>query len=348
MKRLKWITISLLTALVALSCAIPAALTAGSGFSSAPGGQANDPSSSVAHLPTLSAAQLAHAPGAAAPTPTPAAGGSAGSDSATAAAPTAAPAEPAKKTALAATPAAKQAAAPAGCAVSQGVLYLDTLRVNKTGRPLDYQVYVPPCYPKPGVRYPVLYLFHGQTSGRDQWARIGLADAMDKLIDAGQIPPFIVVMPQEYYYLQDMDKSQFDSAVMTDLIPLIDRIFPTCTERDCRAVGGISRGALWATMLGWRDWLSFGAVGLFGFPGNPLDVNEELGDVRDMGPDRLPRIYMDSGNTDDYLSGAQTYSSLLDAYKVPHEWHSDPGGHVESYWSRHLEAYLLWFAEDWK
>ena len=128
------------------------------------------------------------------------------------------------------------------------------------GEALVVQVYTPPCYDwdlaaaRGSLKYPVIYLLHGQGSTDEQWPDLGVPAAADRLITAGEVEPFLVVMPQEEHYLQDPSQSLFGQALIADLIPWVDENYPTCTERGCRAIGGLSRPGRcgWASNNGRR------------------------------------------------------------------------------------------------
>ena len=109
-----------------------------------------------------------------------------------------------------------------------------TIRMLRT--PLQFRVYLPPCYDEePERRYPVLYLFHGQSYNDDQWDRLGVDETSDRLIAAGEIPPLIVVMPFERYGGQPTD-THFSQAITDILLPYIDQIYRTIPDRRHRAV----------------------------------------------------------------------------------------------------------------
>src|SRR5574338_621845 len=92
------------------------------------------------------------------------------------------------------TPAPTPTATPLGCLSQPG--RVDEGVLETTRPPQQYQIYLPPCYDqKPNLRYPVLYLLHGQTYTDDQWVRLGAVSAADQLILAGESPPFIIVFP---------------------------------------------------------------------------------------------------------------------------------------------------------
>ena len=104
-----------------------------------------------------------------------------------------------------------------GGTVSSEQIYSAALETD-----LDFDIYLPPCYGEDSeTRYPVVYLLHGLSYRQDQWQRLGLVSTMDELIAAGEIAPFIVVMPLESPFTAPQ-VSQFGNALATDLIPWVD------------------------------------------------------------------------------------------------------------------------------
>jgi enterochelin esterase-like enzyme len=237
--------------------------------------------------------------------------------------------------------------APAGCTETNGQVQVFELASNEIGRPLAVRVYTPPCYdPAADRRYPVLYLLHGQSFNDDQWERLGVPETADRLIAAGEVAPFMVVMPQEYYYLQDMTASAFPSALVNEVLPWVEENFAACNESACRAIGGLSRGATWAAWIGYQSWPLFGAIGLHSLP------TASIGNLRytwlpAIPEDQRPRLYLDIGIKDPYYPYASEFESYLDESRVTHQWHLNSGGHDEEYWSAHVEEYLRWYAAGW-
>jgi enterochelin esterase-like enzyme len=61
---------------------------------------------------------------------------------------------------------------------------------------MTYTVYLMPCYDQETARrYPVLYLLNEYDNHEDQWLRLGIPAAADKLVAAGVVLPFIIVFP---------------------------------------------------------------------------------------------------------------------------------------------------------
>ncbi len=210
------------------------------------------------------------------------------------------------------------------------------------------RIYYPPCYnPQPESPYPLLVMIHGQTFNDDQWDRLGLDEAADSLILAGESRPFLVFMPLEENTDRDPEDSNFDQVVAEALLPWIEASFPVCRERACRAVGGLSRGATWAVHLGFLRPELFGSIGahsLTPFYGDVYRLPFWLKRV-DLGD--LPRFYLDMGEDDWFMEALTQFREAMSKHNVPYEWHLNPGRHEEAYWSSHVLDYLRWYSSGW-
>lgn len=214
---------------------------------------------------------------------------------------------------------------------------------------LRFRVYTPPCYAEqPQRSFPVLYLIHGQTYSDNQWVRLGVGETADELFRAGELSPFLIVMPFDKSSAQpSVDK--FGEAVMQELLPWIEENYRTRAAREYRAIGGLSRGASWALHLGLRYPEVFGAIGGHSPPVFVEDAGKVRGWLAEIPVEYMPRIWLDIGERDQQaiLSSATWFASVLDELDIPHEWHLFSGYHDEHYWSSHVESYLRWYAALW-
>jgi len=217
-----------------------------------------------------------------------------------------------------------------------------------TVKPILLRVYLPPCYPgKAGTRYPVLYLLHGQSFNDDQWERLGAPQAASELILSQKVSPFIIVMPREEYFLMDNSESKYGQALAEEVVPWVDREYATCAERGCRAIGGLSRGAAWAVHIGFVRWELFGAVGGHSLPPFINDPNNFPRWLEKIPVGMRPRLWLDTGDQDAYLSSTKQFVEIVEKTGLPFEWRLNPGTHSEAYWAAHVEEYLRWYAAEW-
>ncbi|NPV55375.1 MAG: hypothetical protein HPY76_01700 [Anaerolineae bacterium] len=210
---------------------------------------------------------------------------------------------------------------------------------------LDYRMYLPPCYDeaRPGG-YPLLVLLHGALYQDDQWDRLGVDETADRLILSGQAPPFLILMPTEPLSGARLLESDFDTWLVGGLLPYIDSTYAVCSYCACRAIGGLSRGAVWALRIGFVEWRSFGAVGGHSLLGDYPALPQWSHDFNGQGPLRL---YLDSGSADPGIGDVRRVMNTLDILDIPYEWHLNPGNHDEAYWSAHVEEYLRWYSGGW-
>jgi len=234
------------------------------------------------------------------------------------------------------------------CAETSGRLEDFSIDSAAIGKPLQFIVYTPPCYdPQGQLPYPAAYMLHGQGFTQDQWVRLGMPAAADALITAGELPPFLIIMPYEEYNLADPFETGFEQALVDELIPWVDGHYATCTQRACRVVAGLSRGGSWALYLGTAHWDLFGSIGAHStapFFGMDSWLTYY---INEMGKKNYPRLFVDFGEGDSLLPYMQEFKKKLDGYKLHYEYRLYPGNHNEEYWSAHVEEYLRWYWKLW-
>jgi enterochelin esterase family protein len=129
-------------------------------------------------------------------------------------------------------------------------------------------VYVPAEYEKnQNNKYPVLYLVHGWGEDENGWSIQGhMANIMDGLIAAGKVVPMIVVMPSgDIKTNSDVRTANgnITDIFVKDLIPFIDNTFRTYSDREHRAMAGLSRGGMQTTSTVFNNMDKFAWMGTF-------------------------------------------------------------------------------------
>lgn len=210
-------------------------------------------------------------------------------------------------------------------------------------RPLPYRIYLPACAGKPGFeRLPSVYLLHGLTYDDAQWDRLGAPAAADRMIAAGQAPPFLLILPWERTGLD------LELAITGALIPEVEARYPAAAGRHNRAIGGLSRGAGWALRIGLKHPQLFGAIGLH----SPAVLSPDLfylpAWTRAIPRDALPRLALDIGERDPLRPEALALAEQLDDLGLSVALTPNPGLHLESYWAEHVQEYLEWYVGPWQ
>lgn len=235
------------------------------------------------------------------------------------------------------------------CLFRGGQVIQFTFSTSLLPLPLDYRLYLPPCYRQNSdQRYPLLILIHGQSFSDDQWDRLGVDETIDSLTVNGSLPPFLVLMPRDRYG-GESPENNFARVVVEQLLPVIDDSYRTLPERQYRAVGGLSRGAGWAVHIGMTYWQEFSRIGAHSPAIFYSDAQKMRTWLDTIPKDQIPQIFVDIGERDrpEILDSAFWFADLLDERDVPHEWYLFAGFHNEEYWSSHLEKYLRWYAKSW-
>jgi len=179
-------------------------------------------------------------------------------------------------------------------------------------------VYTPAEYEKNAKkRYPVLYLQHGMGEGETSWSNQGhMQHIMDNAIAAGKAVPMIVVMESGDIKapFQGGDNRQgfseygnsFYPVLLNDLIPYIDANFRTKTDRDNRAMAGLSWGGHQTFDIVFNNLDKFAWLGTFSGAIFGLDVKTAYNGVftnADEFNKKIHYMYMNWGSEDFIKSG---------------------------------------------
>jgi pimeloyl-ACP methyl ester carboxylesterase len=158
------------------------------------------------------------------------------------------------------------------------------------------------------MRYPVVYLLHGSQGTASSWD--AFYPALDWMIEQKLIMPLIAVAPitGNSYWVDSGLFGAVESAVINELIPEIDRRYPTQAQRSGRALAGYSMGGFGSVYYAMRHpELFIGAVLLSPFVQDaeaPAGSRAATGGV----------FVGTAGQYDDGLWRASNYPGLLAEY----------------------------------
>ena len=208
-------------------------------------------------------------------------------------------------------------------------------------------IYTPPGYSK-ARKYPVLYLLHGIGGHEKEWLNGGHPEViLDNLYADGKVAPMIVVMPNGRAMKDDRatgnimapDKVEafavFEWDLLEDLIPFIEKTFPVYTDREHRAIAGLSMGGGQALNFGLGHLERFAWIG--GFSSAPNTKPPEV-----LVPDpeaarkKLKVLWISCGDSDGLIPFSRRTHEYLQDHDVPHIYYVMPGVHDFNVWKTSL------------
>ena len=151
---------------------------------------------------------------------------------------------------------------------------LETITYNSKSIGVDRKavVYTPPNY-DPNQKYPVLYLMHGIGGNETHWTTLCAANKiLDNLIADKKAVPMIIVMPNgrataeppSSNIMSDFNYyAFFEKDLLQDLMPYIESHYSVKTDRDHRALTGLSMGGGQGLDFGINNIDKFAWVGGF-------------------------------------------------------------------------------------
>ena len=236
------------------------------------------------------------------------------------------------------------------------------------GRSMPYRVMLPDDYAKSTNRYSVIYLLHGFGGNYANWFdKTGLAQ-----YSAGK--PFILVTPEGengwYTDIPSKPNTNYESYIVKELIPEIDRRYRALNDRAHRMIAGLSMGGYGALKIAIRNPSMFSLAGSFSgalgvssdnealvlSPGILLTSitttfgepevhknNDLFAMVASASPEQvkaMPMIYLACGTEDFTFRNNDDFRTLLLRKKVPHDYRERPGTHAWAFWDSQVAEFL--------
>jgi enterochelin esterase-like enzyme len=217
------------------------------------------------------------------------------------------------------------------------------------------QVYTPPGYSK-DKKYPVLYLLHGIGGNeREEWAKGGGVPhvILDNLIADKKIEPLIVVLPNGNATTNKAPAADaggggrrgfgdltgwgkpFENDLIKDIIPFIEANYSVKSDRESRALAGLSMGGGQSLNIGLANLDTFAWVGGFSSAPNTKPAAELVPDP-EKATKQLKLLYVSCGNKDGLIGISQGVHAYLKEKNVPHIWHVDNHAHDFQHWKKGL------------
>lgn len=231
--------------------------------------------------------------------------------------------------------------------ISTGKIDTITYTSKTVGTDRRAVIYTPPGFSKK-KKYPVLYLLHGIGGDEKEWLNGGKPQViLDNLYADKKIEPMIVVMPNGRAMKDDRAGGNiFDSAkvqafatfekdLLHDLIPYIEKKYPVLTDRENRAIAGLSMGGGQSLNFGLGNLDKFAWVGGFSSAPNTKKPEELISDP-EAARNNLKLLWISCGDNDGLISFSKRTHNYLFEKNVPHIYYIEPGGHDFKVWKNGL------------
>ena len=217
-------------------------------------------------------------------------------------------------------------------------------------------VYTPAEYELPKnakKRYPVLYLQHGMGEGETSWMIQGkMQHIMDNAIAKGEAVPMLVVMESGDIKQpfgggnNQAGRSEYGASfypvLLNDLIPYIDANFRTKSDRENRAMAGLSWGGHQTFDVVLQNLDKFAWLGTFSGAIFGLDVKTAYNGVfanADEFNKKIHYFYMNWG-TDDFIKSQPIVDGLRELGIKVDASVSEGTGHEFLTWRRGLHEFI--------
>ncbi len=243
--------------------------------------------------------------------------------------------------------------------VPHGILHRHFYQSAIIGDQRDYFVYTPPGYdPRADTKYPVLYLLHGYTDDAQGWTAVGRANViLDNLIAQGKTRPMLIVMPLGYGApeivtgpradfedkpLRQRNFDRFTQALLTEVIPQVQSMYRVSTDRNDRAIAGLSMGGAESLLTGLNHIDTFAWVGSFSAGGLDPDFSGDFPSLNAQSAAQLRLLWIACGSNDRYvgktplITANRNLVAWLRSKNIPVTFVETPGMHEWPVWRDNL------------
>lgn len=230
--------------------------------------------------------------------------------------------------------------------IPQGRIDTITYDSKTVGTKRKTLIYTPPGYSK-SKKYPVFYLLHGIGGDEKEWLQGKPQAILDNLYAEKKIEPMIVVMPNGramkddravgniFDSLKVQAFATFEKDLLNDLIPFIEKNYPVLTNRENRAIAGLSMGGGQSLNFGLGNLDKFAWVGGFSSAPNTKKPTELIPNPEDL-KNKLKLLWISCGDADGLIRISKQTHDYLYEKGVPHIYYIEPGVHDFKVWKNGL------------
>jgi enterochelin esterase-like enzyme len=230
----------------------------------------------------------------------------------------------------------------------------------------SYRVMLPPDYATSSRQYPVLYMLHGVAGDSSEWQSIGILEAADRMMQRGEIDPFLIVLPNggANYWVNQATGARWADYVAQDVVRQVDREYRTVMSAQARAIGGLSMGGEGALRIAMTNPGVFGTAAAHSpslrtaFDQLAPELQPLFGDaetwrtvtplwlVLDSDSGYGLNMAIDVGEDDPWRANVELLHQRMQVRGMAHRFEVLPGEHAAEYWIDNVDHYLSFYASS--
>ena len=216
------------------------------------------------------------------------------------------------------------------------------------------QIYTPPGYTA-DKKYPVLFMLHGIGGNeKEEWTRNGAANViLDNVMADQKSVPMVVVFPNGNATTNIGGGGRggfgngfggwgtpFENDLLKDIIPFLESHYSVYSDREHRALAGLSMGGGQSLNIGLGHLDTFAWIGGFSSAPNTASPEQLVPDPAKAAR-MLKLLWISDGDHDGLIYIGQRTHAYLKEKNVPHLWHVDTGGHEFPVWKNDLYNFAI-------
>ena len=227
---------------------------------------------------------------------------------------------------------------------------IDTIQVFSASMNKNIKtcVIVPDGYKKSKKKFPVVYLLHGYSGNYATWVK-SFKDVGKQVDQYGFIAIGVDGNYSRWYFDSPIDPAfKYETYVINELVPFIDKKYKTVATREARAITGLSMGGHGALYLSFKHQDVFGAAGSMSggvdfrpFP-EKWDIKKRLGAITefpenwdkntvtnmlDLVKNSHLKLIIDCGVDDFFIDVNRELNKKMLALKINHDYIERTGQH---------------------
>lgn len=244
--------------------------------------------------------------------------------------------------------------------------HVDTIQVfsPSMNKNIKTCVIVPDNYKKSKKKFPVVYLLHGYSGNYGTWVK-SFKEVSQQVDRYGFIAIGVDGNYSSWYFDSPIDPTfKYETYIIDELVPFIDKKYKTIASREGRAISGLSMGGHGSLYLSLKHQDVFGAAGSMsgGVDIRPFsekwDIKNRLGAITDfpenwekntvvnlieLNQNNNLKLIIDCGVDDFFIDVNRELHQKMLALKIDHDYIERSGKHNIDYWENSLKFQLLFF-----